>query len=163
MRRLLASTALLFALHAAPALGGGFSTTGLSPLPDGVAPGEPWVVDVTILGHGVTPLDDMRPSVTISRGSEERSFPARPRGDGVYRATVVFPDAGRWRYAVDNGYGGPAETFGAVDIAEPAAATPADGGSARWPVALGAGLVAALLAAAAPSLRRRPGPTASTA
>ena len=157
MRRLLASTALLLGLLAAPALGGGFATTGLSSLPDGTAPGEPWVVDVTILAHGVTPVDGMEPAVTISRGTDRRTFPARPRGDGVHRATVVFPGAGRWRYAVESDYGGgsDATTFGAVTIAE--RETPsATAAGPRWPLALLAGLAAAVLAAAASRSLRRP-------
>ena len=158
MRCLAAVTVVLFAVLPAPALGGGFATTGLSSLPDGTAVGEPWVVDVTILGHGRTPAAGMSPAVVISRGAEKRSFPAREVRPGVYRARVVFPDAGRWRYAVDSGWGLPPETFAPVDIA-PAAAPVATSSSdlPRWPLAIGAGLLAALaVAGAGPLLRRGP-------
>ena len=148
MRRLLAVSALAFTFLAAPAFGGGFATTGLSSLPDGTAPGEPWVVDVSVLGHGRTPIAGMKPTITISRGADERTFAAKPIRTGVYRAEVVFPDAGRWSYAVDSGFGLGPETYPPVDIRAPenaAAATSSDSG--RWIAALGAGLLAGLAAA----------------
>jgi hypothetical protein len=172
MRRVLAVSTVLFAALAAPALGGGFATTGLSSLPDGTAPGEPWVGDVTVLAPGRTPLPGMKPQITISRGSEERSFPAKPIRTGVYRAEVVFPDAGRWAYEVDSGYGLGPETFAPVDIRRSgaAAATPVDirrsdaaaatrgDGDSRWLGALGAGLLAGLITAVATRRRPRRGP-----
>lgn len=155
MRRLLALTALLVAAIAPPAAAGGFATTGLSSLPDGLAPGEPWVVDVSVLGHGRTPVGGMEPSITIARGGVRSSFPARPVREGVYRATVVFPDAGRWTYRVDSGFGGYGETtFAPVDIRAPAAPAADGGGAERWLAALAAALLAASLATLA--TRRRP-------
>jgi hypothetical protein len=157
MRCLAAVTLLLFALLAAPASGGGFATTGLSSLPDGTAAGEPWVVDVTILGHGRTPAEGMSPSVIISRAGEQRRFDAVEVRPGVYRARVVFPDAGRWRYAVDSGWGLPPERFAPVDIAASAPAASSSSDLPRWPLAIGAGLLAALtVAGTGPLLRRRP-------
>ena len=49
-----AAAIAILALLVAPAgaQAGGFATVGLSSLPDGTAPGEPWVVELTILGHG---------------------------------------------------------------------------------------------------------------
>ena len=156
MRRLLAFTVLAFVLLAAPALGGGFATTGLSSLPDGTAPGEPWVVDVTVLAHGRTPIAGMEPTITIARGADERTFAARPIRTGVYRAEVVFPDAGRWSYEVDSGFGLGPETFAPVDIRAPdTAPAAASSDSGRWLAALGAGLLAGLVAALL--TRRRPG------
>jgi len=157
MRCLAAVTLLLFAVLAAPASGGGFATTGLSSLPDGVAPGEPWQVDVTVLAHGRTPATNLKPAITIEQGTERRRFAAQPVGPGVYRARVVFPSAGRWRYAVDSGYGVQPETFAPVDIQPRAEAPAAASGSPRWPLAIGAGLLAALaVALAMPRLHRRP-------
>ncbi len=56
---LLAITALL--VLPAGALAGGFATVGLSSTPDGLAPGAPWNVELEILQHGRTPLDDVSP------------------------------------------------------------------------------------------------------
>jgi YtkA-like len=107
--RMGAAAVVAAALLAAPAsaLGGGFATVGLSSLPDGVAPGEPWRVELTVLQHGRTPLDGVDPAVIVTRerGSERRRFPARPAGrPGVYRAAVTFPSAGMWRVVVDDGF-----------------------------------------------------------
>jgi hypothetical protein len=74
---------------------------------------EPWIVNITVLQHGLAsqPLCCLNPTVTISRVAQVRStsaavkksltFRARPTArTGVYRARVVFPDAGMWRYEV---------------------------------------------------------------
>jgi hypothetical protein len=91
-----------------PAAGaGGFATVGLSSLPTGTVAGEPWDVRLTILQHGRTPLSGVSPRirVTSADGETTRSFAARPTGRaGVYRASVVFPAAGSWRYVVDDGF-----------------------------------------------------------
>jgi hypothetical protein len=73
---------------------------------------KPWVVDVTVLQHGLAsqPLCCLKPNVTIRRVASVRSmsatrkpltFSARPTSrTGVYRARVMFPRAGTWRYEV---------------------------------------------------------------
>ena len=102
---LLAITGLL-ALPAA-ALAGGWATVELSSTPDGLAPGTPWKVDISVLQHGRTPLDNVHPTVTIASadGSTQRTFTTRPAGKpGVHRATVTFPSAGRWRYVIDDDF-----------------------------------------------------------
>ena len=68
MRRitLVAALALAAALTApATSLAGGFATVGLSSLPDDARPGEPWVVDLTVLQHGRTPLEGVEPAMII--------------------------------------------------------------------------------------------------
>ena len=90
---LLAITALL-ALPAA-ATAGGWATVGLSSTPDGLAAGAPWNVELEILQHGRTPLENVSPAVTIKAGDDTRTFAARPTGrPGFYRASVTFPHAG---------------------------------------------------------------------
>jgi sugar lactone lactonase YvrE len=42
-------------------------------------------------------------AVWIARGRTHRSFAARPLGAGRYRARVVFPAAGRWRFGAQSG------------------------------------------------------------
>ena len=91
----------------AGALAGGWATVELSSTPDGLAPGKPWKVDITVLQHGRTPLDTVHPSVTITSadGSAQRTFATRPTGrPGVHRASVTFPRAGQWRYVVDDNF-----------------------------------------------------------
>ena len=102
---LLAITGLL-ALPAG-AVAGGWAMVQLSSTPDGVAPGKPWNVDISVLQHGFRPLDGVHPTVTIvsADGSKRRTFTTRPAGrPGVHRASVTFPQAGRWRYVVDDGF-----------------------------------------------------------
>jgi hypothetical protein len=179
---LVAATALAAALIApATSLGGGWATVGLSSLPEGTAPGEPWVVDITVLQHGRTPLEGVHPRVLLvpAGGGTDRAFAAKAtKRPGIYRAQVRLPSAGEWTYSVDDGFSQVHE-LGTVllgadgEVAAPAAAKPkqpagpAEPGAARSApdgglsliaalgIAAGAGLLAALGAA---GLRRRSAP-----
>lgn len=118
------------------ALAGGWATVKLSSSPKNVSAGDPWIVDVTVLQHGLAsqPLAGLKPTVTIRRVTSARTtssaskepfvhtFKARATSRvGVYRARVVFPTAGAWRYEVFDGfteYGGArTHRFKAVKIA----------------------------------------------
>ncbi len=104
MRRVLALAA--FALLAVPAaLAGGWATVGVTPLPpDDIQAGDTWTPQVTVFRHGRTPTDGAAPSITISSGGETKTIPLAPAGKtGLYSAKVVFPHAGTWSYAIDNG------------------------------------------------------------
>lgn len=101
---------IVLAIAPASAFAGGWATVGLSSTPEGVAPGEPWVVEMTVLQHGRSeaPLDGLKPSVSVSSGGDSRTFKAAPAGrPGVYEARVVFPSAGTWSYRVNDGFGYP--------------------------------------------------------
>jgi hypothetical protein len=116
MRKAVVLAAAVAALAcASTALAGGWATVKLSSSPKNVSAGEPWIVDVTVLQHGLAtqPLSGLRPTVTIRKVLAARTtssstktplvktFKARPTGrPGVYRARVVFPAAGTWRYEV---------------------------------------------------------------
>ena len=172
---LLALTAVAAALLLAPAtaLAGGWATVGMSSLPDDTRPGEPWVVDLTVLQHGRTPLEGVTPAVLIRQsGRPEQRFAARPTDKpGVYRARVTFPAGGEWTYLVDDDFTAVHQmgtvTFGGSDSAPaapepakapaaPAAAPAADAGGVSVLGALGSALAGGLLAAlAAVALRRR--------
>ena len=166
------------------AAAGGFATLGLSSLPDGTAPGRPWHVTLTILQHGRTPMSGLHPEVRIRRagGGPARTFAARPAGQrGRYTVDVVFPAAGTWRYAIDDGFT-QTHTFAPVAIgrsqpvpapraAAPAASAtpappPARDGSSDVGAALAAGAAAGLLAGLLTALalrRRRAGPATAPA
>ena len=164
MRRVLVALPLALVLLIAPeAYAGGWATVGLSSTPAGTEPGKPWPVEITVLQHGVTPLEGVKPAVIITSGDARKTFAAKPTGKpGVYRAEVVFPTAGRWSYAVDDGFITEGmHTFPAVQIGAdtpapaPAAATGDDGGggpSAGWLVP---GVALLLLAAALLARDRR--------
>ena len=113
MRRSLIVAAAVALVCASTALAGGWATVKLSSSPKGLSADEPWVVNITVLQHGLAsqPLCCLKPTVTISRVGLARStsaaagksltFTARPTSrTGVYRARVVFPAAGMWRYEV---------------------------------------------------------------
>jgi hypothetical protein len=165
-------------LPAAPASAGGWATVGVSPIPDEVGPGDPWLAELTILQHGRTPLVGVNPTLTIANahGEATQTFRATATSrPGVYRARVVFPSAGSWRYVVDDDFSqhhsfGPVQIGGANGAAAPApvaaAAPPAgDGGGGSLLPALGAAVAAGLLAAwiVVTERRRRPGTARSAA
>ena len=174
----LTATAAVLGALALPgaANAGGFATVGLSSLPDGTAPGRPWHVTLTILPHGRPPLPGLSPVIRIRSGATTRTFPARAAGrPGVYTADVVFPAAGTWRYAIDDGFSqthnfAPATIGTAPPAAAPAPApaiAPAAPRGAHVGAALAAaaiaGLLAALLAAALMRRRRDPDPAPAPA
>jgi len=145
---------LILAIVPASALAGGWATVGLSSTPDGTAPGDPWVVEMTILQHGrsETPLSGLRPTLTVSRtGAEGHTFTASPTGrPGVYRARVIFPSAGTWRYEVNDDFPGVTHDFPPAEIGTTSAAAHDSKGEPNVGLALlvaaAAGLCAGLLA-----------------
>jgi hypothetical protein len=121
MRKLVAGLVLAAVLVPAAAHAGGWATVKLSSTPTGVEAGTPWIVNLTVLQHGVTPLAGVSPEVRIVQGTLHRSFTARPTGrTGVYRARVVFPRAGVWRWSIWDGFTR-SHTYAPVRIASPAA------------------------------------------
>ena len=154
----LVAAAGLLGLPAAAAAGG-WATVSLSSTPDGLGPGDPWNVELTILQHGRTPLDGLEPSITLTNGAtgNTKHVVAKPAGQpGVYEARAVFPDAGRWTYAIDDGFSR-VHDYPTVTISG-AAGGPAGAGGDGFPwIALLISLLLAGLAAAGLTtvLRRR--------
>jgi hypothetical protein len=160
MRKTLIVLTLGVALASAGAASaGGWATAGLAPPPNDIAAGETWKAELTILQHGRTPLDGVRPEVIISDGKTKIPFAAKPTGEpGKYVANVKFPSGGEWRYAVNDGFGG-THTFAPFDVA-------GGGGGGASGVGLIetlAGVAAALILAVVVALfirRQRPAPRA---
>jgi hypothetical protein len=152
MRRALLLVVAVTLLAPAAAWAGGFATAGLSSTPAGVDSGEKWDVDITILQHGRTPLSDLTPAVVIEiPGGGEKRFTGEPTDKpGVYRASVVFPEAGTYSYRVDDGFTNAVpHTFPPVRIGEgpapvPAASASGTDGLPWWPFMAAAGVVALL-------------------
>ncbi len=161
MKRLIALAVAATALAGAgTALAGGWATVGLAASPDGVAAGETWRAQITVLRHGVTPTDGARPTLTIRnvRSGKTAAFAAKPAGNkGVYEARVVFPESGTWSYAIDNGLAATGYGVSATTTYAPVAIGPGDGGSSVpvWPFVAGAALALAALAALAVRRRHR--------
>jgi hypothetical protein len=103
MKTLVLAAVLLAALGVVPAAQAGcWATVKLSSRPTGLV----WNVKVTPLQHGTTLLPAAKPRIEIRRASGPwRSFAARPTTQtGVFRARVVFPAAGTWRFRVWDGF-----------------------------------------------------------
>jgi hypothetical protein len=152
MRRALLLVVAVCLIAPVSAWAGGFATAGLSSTPAGVDAGEKWDVNITILQHGRTPMSGLTPAVVIDLpGGDEQRFTGAPTGKpGVYRASVVFPEAGTYTYRVDDGFTNAfPHTFPPVQIGDGASApatstaTAADG-IPWWPFMAAAGVVALL-------------------
>lgn len=152
-----ATLAIAALVMPASGLGGGWATVGLSSTPEGLGAGEPWAVELELLQHGQTALEGVRPVLTITeRGTGvERSVAAKPtERSGVYRAEIVFPRAGKWEYAIDDGFSAthrypPVRIGGASEAAAPAAPQGPEsstGDGAPW-APIGAAVAAGLVAA----------------
>jgi hypothetical protein len=120
MRYLIVLAAVASALVlSATASAGGWATVGFAPLPAGVGPGDTWNPEITVLQHGVTPLDGLTPTVTISGDAGVETFTATPTGKpGVYEASVVFPEEGSWGITIESGFGAGNLTYGPVSITD---------------------------------------------
>jgi hypothetical protein len=155
MKRLLLGLALAGLLLPVAATAGGFATVQLSSLPAGTDAGGTWTPTMTILQHGVTPLDGLQPAVRITDTAVKiQTFAARPAGEpGTYVADVRFPSAGTWRYEIWDGFL-QTHTYSPVTIG--------DGGAASFPTGPAAGVLLGAMALVGGALvllrRRRPGP-----
>ena len=161
--RWIAATVMVVGLLGLPAgaLAGGWATVTLSSTPDGLSPGQPWLVELEILQHGRTPLDGVEPSIVLTDQATgaTRTVAAKPTGrPGMYEARAVFPEAGRWSFAVDDGFS-QVHDYPAVTIGGAATALAPTGGGDAFPwLAVGVALLAGIAAAAlAVGLRRRRG------
>ena len=171
MRRplVLAALAALTVVAAPGALAGGWATVGVTLLPaDDIKAGEVWTPQVTVLRHGRTPTDGAKPSITISSGGDSKTITLAPTGKtGVYSARVVFPRAGTWSYAIDNGLGGTGygmsqtSTYQAIEVGGGASSGFALPGG--WATGAAAALMLAALAAWLVAGRRGPSPARTPA
>jgi hypothetical protein len=160
MRKTLILIAL--ALVAVPAASaGGWATAGISPLPTASNSGGEQTFTITILRHGKTLTDGAAPAIVLSGpGGQKLRFPASPAGEvGKYTATVKWPAAGTWGFAVNDGleatrYGmSQTHTFNAVTVSGAAGDS---GGGLTLPLGLGGALAALVLALAIWRLRDQP-------
>jgi hypothetical protein len=106
MRRIALLLVLAVLVPAEVAQAGGWATVELGAAPSGLEPGKPWRVELIVKQHGITPMEDVTPSITIiSPKGAERTFAARPTAQvGHYVATVEFPSAGKWSARISDGF-----------------------------------------------------------
>jgi len=138
--------------------------------PATVGPGDTWTARITVKQHGVRPIPDAKPTLTIQdENGARKTFAAKPTSKvGVYAASVVFPASGQWSIAVNDGFVGGSKgqawdcstthTFGSVTIGGGGSSGPASGDPAAAAASLEhsdggvTSLAIALIVAAAVSL-----------
>ncbi len=101
------ATAVAGLALAGAAQAGCMATVGLSSLPKANhAAGQPWIVTIRVLQHGVRPMPDATPEVRVRNAAGKLFvFKARKTAKvGSYRARVVFPKAGRYALGVYDGF-----------------------------------------------------------
>jgi hypothetical protein len=106
MRRIALMLVLAVLVPAEVAQAGGWATVELGQPPSGLESGKPWRVELIVKQHGVTPMEGIRPSITIlNEEGAERTFAARPtQRVGHYVADVRFPGAGVWAARISDGF-----------------------------------------------------------
>ncbi len=107
MSRIALVMLLAFGALAGTAQAGGWATVELGePAPSDLAAGTPWKVELIVKQHGVTPLDDVTPSVEITNAEGvTKTFPATHAGKpGTYVAEVTFPGGGEWNTRIYDGF-----------------------------------------------------------
>jgi hypothetical protein len=141
----LAATLIL----ASAALAGGWANAVMDESPsDPPSAGEPITIGFTLLQHGITPVNDPAPTVTVRNAAtgEELSVTATQEGaSGHWVAVITFPSDGTWRYEVTHDLIVGMNGFNPVTVgsaAPAAAASTATSAAAAQPLAV---LVLALL------------------
>ncbi|HEY3106233.1 MAG TPA: hypothetical protein VGJ49_05495 [Gaiellaceae bacterium] len=165
--------ALIFAVIGAAFLAAGAfakeSGVELSSTPFGTNPGDPWSGTLTVISDDNVAAQ-AKPTITIRNlgTGETQTFATKPAKvpttahSQSFVFSVVFPDAGRYRYTVRDGvtdrqYDYPIVQIGPADA--PAAVPPSGDSSNRsipvWPIVGGAGGAGLLALAAFVALRSR--------
>ena len=101
--RIALGIALLLSLVVAiPAFAGGWAVITLDELPTNVVAGEPLTIGFTVLQHGITPMNDLAPTVTLAlQNKEQLVFRAEADSKpGHYIATLTFPKEGNWDWSI---------------------------------------------------------------
>jgi hypothetical protein len=124
MRRSLLIALLALVAFPASGLAQDGVTVKLSSKPDKVPAGENWNVTLTIKQAGRAARHDLKPTIEVRDADGlTTTFPAAAaKKPGRYKATVVFPKAGQWTYAIHDGLSTVPPRFRSVVIKERAPA-----------------------------------------
>jgi hypothetical protein len=149
MSRIALVVLLAFGALAGTAQAGGWATVELGePVPSDLAAGTPWKVELIVKQHGITPLDDLTPSVEITNGEGvTKTFPATPAGKpGTYDVQVMFPSGGEWNTRIYDGFtDATPHRLKAFTVAPASGAAAAGGGSDfPWPQTIAIAFIALL-------------------
>jgi hypothetical protein len=104
--RRLVTFAVLLALAAVTAYGGGWSIITLADFPDYVVAGEPVTLTFSVRQHGNHLIDGLKPALRASTtGGLQVDAEAKPTGNkGEYSATLRLANPGEWTIRVDGGF-----------------------------------------------------------
>src|SRR4051794_1887060 len=95
-----ALTLTLFAAHDF----GGWAVVTVDDPPEHAVVGRPLTLTFMVRQHGVTPRDDLRPTLqAVGAGSSPVDASATNEGGGRYRATLTLPSAGTWSLTIHSG------------------------------------------------------------
>ena len=148
MSRIALVMLLAFGALAGTAQAGGWATVELGePAPSDLAAGTPWKVELIVKQHGVTPLDDVTPSVEISNAEGvTKTFPATHAGKpGTYVAEVTFPGGGEWNTRIYDGFtDATPHRLKPLDVAPASGAAAGGGTDFPWPQTIAVALIALL-------------------
>jgi hypothetical protein len=138
--------------------------TEIAPAPPaGLVAGEPWRMSVTIRDHrgNFVPGPPPRLSAQNLGTGETREASAHPtRTKGVWTFAIRFPDAGPWRYEVEDGWG-KSQSWPVIQVAAAPARSDSRGAGLGWIAGAGAVLAAGILAARRYSLSQSQTPSES--
>ena len=87
---------------------GGWASISIEDLPDHFIVGKATQLSFVVKQHGVTPLDDLSPTIEARAADGSGNVQAtatRGRAKGQYLATFTIPRAGDWRVRVKSGFG----------------------------------------------------------
>jgi cytochrome c2 len=89
---------------ALPALAGGWAVITLDEWPGQVDPSKPLKIGFVVRQHGISPMEDLEPTITFRNPDTGDRFTAhaKPEGDtGHYTAVFSFPSTGTWNWSIE--------------------------------------------------------------
>jgi mono/diheme cytochrome c family protein len=110
-RRVLAATLTLVGAAALSAFAfGGWASVTIDELPTQFTVGKPTTFTFIVRQHGVSPMNDVKPTVearlgSVIGGTTVNVAATRTTKDGQYSVALNVPKAGEWRVTVNSGWG----------------------------------------------------------
>jgi len=84
---------------------GGWAVITVDDLPDYAEAAKPIALSFTVRQHGVTPLDQLTPSIRATSGRLTANGTVRSAGAGHYNASLTLPSAGDGSVTIRSGFG----------------------------------------------------------
>ena len=84
---------------------GGWAVITVDDLPEYVVAGKPFALSFMVRQHGISPLDLLKPTITMRAGDSTFAVPAVwANTRGHYSAMVTVPRAGEWTATIHSGF-----------------------------------------------------------